>query len=148
MDNFHSDLFPVKPKAASPSDAAPAEPPLPSHPPASRSAPSIPLQPAQQPSSASRLQGQCRIFRFPLNTLQLIKKKSGLFWAAPGHQQSLQLRPTYHSLELLFGEAHVVLHYAVILVNTGVKDEGVIRVYRIVSTILPKPVRKSGRTGG
>lgn len=64
--------------------------------------------------------------------------------AAAGHPQSIHLRLTYHSLELLLSEAHVVLHDAVILVNTGVKDERVIRVYRIVRLILPKSVRKWG----
>lgn len=67
-----------------------------------------------------------------------------MFWAAPGRQQSIQTTLTYHSLEVLLSEAHVVLHYAVILVDTGVKDEGVICVYGIVSSILLKSVRKSG----
>lgn len=53
-----------------------------------------------------------------------------------------QLRPAYHSLEILVGEAHVVLRYAVIRVDAGIEDEGVIGVYRIVSPILPKSVRE------
>lgn len=93
----------------------------------------------------SCLQGQSRIFWFTLKTLQLIKKKpSRLSWAALRHQQSTQPRLTYNSLELLLSESHVFLHDAIVLVNGGVEDEGVIRVQGIVGTVLLKSVRKSG----
>lgn len=62
------------------------------------------------------------------------------FTRTPAEHQS---RSTHHSLEILLSEVHVLLHYAVILVNGGIEDEGVIGVDRIISLILLKPVRES-----
>lgn len=61
------------------------------------------------------------------------------FTRTPAEHQS---RSTHHSLEILLSEVHVLLHYAVILVNGGIEDEGVIGVDRIISLILLKPVRE------
>lgn len=63
-------------------------------------------------------------------------RRPGLAW--PLEADSL-LTPTHQSLKLLFREAHVLFGHLVVSVQSGLEDEWVICVERVVSLVVFEP---------